>query len=162
MKKKRKEKLFFPFQWLSQPSEKKDFMKNNIFSVGFFPFFFFLLFLPHFITQRRTQDDEGFIFYTYRVVLRPRTSQINDTFNTGKDSVDSPSGCKVKNTDVQYICQWTRFASDFFFCSCYNSLLIDSQQLCVFIMWLFCIFMCEKNTQGPRQFDFQLENIWDI
>lgn len=23
----------------------------------------------------------------------------------------------------------------------------------------FCIFMCEKNTQGPRQFEFQLENI---
>lgn len=75
--------------------KKKDFMMNNI----FFLWDFFCLF-PHpspiLSPLKRTQDDEVFILYTCRVALRSRICPINHTLNTGRDSVDSPSGCKVK------------------------------------------------------------------
>lgn len=69
---------------------KKEFHKEQFFSVGFF--FSPVIFSP----LKRTQDDGGFILYTCRVVLWPWTRPINHIFNTGRDSVDSPSGCKVK------------------------------------------------------------------
>lgn len=68
-------------------------------TIFFFCGIFFCLF-PHpppiLSPLKRTQDDEVFILYTCRVALRSRICPINHTLNTGRDSVDSPSGCKVK------------------------------------------------------------------
>lgn len=160
-KKKRKERFFFLLNDFCKPAEKKDFMRNNIF---FFCGIFFCLFIPlpppyplHILSPlKRTRDDEGFILYTCRVVLRPWICPINHTFNTGRDSVDSPSGCKVKTL------MYSTFANElqklFFFFQFQLSFNRFTTVVCLYNV-TFCIFMCEKNTQGPRQFEFQLENI---
>lgn len=155
-KKKRKERNFL-LNDSQKPAEKKGFHEEQ-YIFFLWDFFCFCLFnpAPHsppfYHPWRGHRMMKGLFCIPYRVALWPWICPINDAFNTGRDSVDSPSGCKVKTL------MYSTFANELqklFFC--FNSLLIDSQQLCVFIMRLFCIFMCEKNTQGPRQFEFQLE-----
>lgn len=127
--------MFFLFDDFHNLQKKKDFMRNDIFfSVGsfFFGLFIFSPTLPILSPSKRTRDDEGFIFYTCRVTLRPRICPINHTLNTGRDSVDSPSGCKVKTLMYSTFANELVCLRNCFFC--FNSLLIDSQQLCVFIM----------------------------
>lgn len=104
---------FFFLNDFRQPAEIKGFYRGTFFfSAGLF-FVYFSLSIKS--ASRRTRDDEGFILYTCRVVLRRRICPFIHTFNTGRDSVDSPSGCKVKHTDVQYICQRTCLPQNFLF-----------------------------------------------
>lgn len=88
----------FSFKWLSQkPAGKMDSMRNNIFIFFLWGFFFlFVYVLPSYHPWRGHRMMKGLFCITCRVALRPWICPINHAFNTGRDSVDSPSGCKVK------------------------------------------------------------------
>lgn len=96
------------------------------------------------------------------VALRPWKRPIHHAFDTGRDSVDSPSGCKVKTL------MYSTFANELqklFFLLCYSSLLIDSQWLCVFIMWLFLYFyVWEKRHRGQDglNFNWKIYEIYNV
>lgn len=104
----------------SKKKKKKTCRKKRIswgtifffFSVGFF-FFWFVFSAPHFLTL---EEDTGWwrVYFVYLVGLRfgLGSVQSTNTFNTGRDSVDSPSGCKVKEKKKKKTLMYSTFANE--------------------------------------------------
>lgn len=150
-----------------KPAEKKGFHEEQYFFFFLWDFFFFfgLFFLPHiFSPLKRTQDDGGFILYTLSGCAsaldpsnQPTHSILEGTLWTHHLVVKLKKKRKKKHWCTVHLPM--NFEKLFFlFQLSFNRF---TTVVCLYNV-TFCIFMCEKNTQGPRQFEFQLENIWDI
>lgn len=137
---------------------KKDFTRNNIFFCGIFLFVCFPLPLYH--PRRGHGMTKG--LFCIPVGLRFGLRLVHHALSTERDSVDSPSGCKVKTLMYRTFANELVCLRNCFFC--FNSLLIDSQQLCVFIMWLF-VFLCVRKIhrgQDSLNFNWKIYEIYNV
>lgn len=93
------------------------------------------------------------------VALRPWKRPINHAFDTGRDSVDSPSGCKVKTLMYSTFANELQKQFCFFFFLFQLSFNRFTTVVCLYNVTFFVFLCVRKTTQGPRRFEFQLENI---
>lgn len=164
-RKKKKEKtcFFFNFHWLSQPAEKKRISWRTIFfSAGCFFFFFLLKYPapPFYHPWRGHRTMKGLFCIPVGLCFGIGYVQSNHALNTGRDSVDSPSGCKVKTL------MYSTFANElvclrncFLFQLSFNRF---TTVVCLYNVTFLYFYVWGKIHRGQEPFEFQLENIWDI
>lgn len=140
-------------------------MRNNLcFSVGVFGLFMHpLSFSPHTHMHSNThfttlEEDTRWwrVYFVYLSGCASWTRPINHKFNTGRDSVDSASGCKVKTL------MYSTFANElqksfFLFQLSFNR---STTVVCLYNVTFLYFYVWEKLHRGQDNFNWKIYEIY--